>query len=145
MISEGKKVSIEYRVSLTDGTEIDSNIGYDSLTFIQGQNEILPALEQALEGLGSGTKTNVKLTPEQAYGPIDDEYFHTVDLDMVPEELRYQGAYLSVEDDNGEFYKARINKINANEAIIDFNHPLAGKSLIYEIKVLDVGENPHLN
>lgn len=145
MISEGKEVSIEYRVYLLDGTEVDSNIGYEELTFIQGQHEILPALEEAIEGMHSGTRTQIKLSPEEAYGPIDDEYFHTIEINMIPEELRYKGAFLSVEDDSGEFYKARLNKINSNNAIIDFNHPLAGKSLIYEIEIKSVGENPKLN
>ena len=145
MITEGKKVTIEYRVTLPDGTEVDSSLGEEALTFVQGEQDILPALEQALEGINAGEEKHLILPPQQAYGPIDDEYFQTVELELVPEDLRYKGACLSVEDDEGEFYKARLCKITQDGALLDFNHPLAGKTLVFDIWIVQVHEHQHLN
>lgn len=145
MITLGSTVTIEYRVLLQDGTEVDSNMGEDALTFVHGEHNILPALEFAIEGLTSGDHKQVILPPTKAYGPIDDEYFQTVELDLVPDELRYSGAYLSVEDDEGELYKARLCKITPDGALLDFNHPLAGKTLVYDIWIRQVHDRPKLN
>lgn len=145
IVTNGKEVSIEYRICLTDGTEVESNVGDLELTYIQGSHEIFPALEDALEGLGEGEHAHITLKAKDAYGAIDDQSFQLIELDLIPEELRYRGAELSVEDESGDCYNARLAMITELGALVDFNHPLAGHTLVFDICVLSIDDGKPLN
>lgn len=139
MIQHGKKVSLEYTVFLADGTQIDSNVGEDPLVFVLGQNQVFPALEQALLGLKVGDTKQVTLQAEQAYGPIVQEAFREVDAETVPEQYRFAGAVLGVQDPSGGVYPIRVHEVKDQKIVLDFNHPLAGQSLRFAVKVIEVG------
>jgi FKBP-type peptidyl-prolyl cis-trans isomerase 2 len=140
MIRSGKKVSLEYTVFLADGTQIDSNVGEDPLVFVLGSNQVFPALEQALMGLKVGDTKQVTLKPEDAYGPVVPDAYKEVDLDAVPEPYRYAGAVLGIQDPAGGVYPIRVHAIKDQKIVLDFNHPLAGHALRFDIKVIQVGE-----
>lgn len=138
MIKNGHKVSLEYTVFLEDGTKIDTNVGEDPLVFVIGSHQVFPALERALLGLKVGDCKQVLLKAEDAYGPIVPEAFKEVDLETVPTPFRYVGAVLGVQDPAGGVYPIRVHQIKEKKVILDFNHPLAGRSLKFEVKVVDV-------
>jgi FKBP-type peptidyl-prolyl cis-trans isomerase 2 len=138
MINHGKKVALEYSVFLQDGTQIDTNIGDDPLVFILGSNQVFPALEQALLGLKVGDSKKIVLKPEEAYGPIVPEAFREVDAQAVPSQFRFVGAVLGVQDPAGGVFPIRVHEINEDKVVLDFNHPLAGQTLRFEVKVLEV-------
>ncbi|HAB98415.1 MAG TPA: hypothetical protein DCE71_01165 [Parachlamydiales bacterium] len=138
MIEKGKKASVEYTVFLADGTQIDSNVGEAPLVVVVGSHQVFPALEEALLGLRAGDEKQVHLQPEQAYGPIVQEAFKEVDLDAVPDSFRYVGAVLGIQDPAGGVFPIRVHQINENKAVLDFNHPLAGQSLRFDMKVIEV-------
>ena len=138
MISDGKKVSVEYTVFLDDGTQIDSNVGDELLVFVLGAHQVFPALEEALIGLKPGDQKQVQLAPDQAYGPIVPEAFKEVDLEAVPASFRYVGAVLGVQDPAGGIFPIRVHQINDDKAVLDFNHPLAGRALRFDVKVIEV-------
>ncbi len=138
MIKSGKKVSLEYTVFLEDGTQIDSNVGEDPLTFVLGSHQVFPALEQALLGLKIGDSKQIFLKPEDAYGPIIPDAFREVDLESVPTSFRYVGAILGVQDPSGGVYPIRVHEIKDQKIVLDFNHPLAGRALNFHVKVVDV-------
>lgn len=138
MISQGHKIFLEYTVFLDDGTEIDSNVGEDPLVFVLGSHQVFPALEQALLGLKIGDTKQVMLKPEEAYGPIVPEAFKEVDLETVPDSFRYVGAVLGVQDPAGGVYPIRVHQIQEERVILDFNHPLAGRALKFDVKIVDV-------
>lgn len=138
MIENGKQVAIEYSVSLEDNRPIDSNIGGDPLVFLCGSHQILPALEEALRGLEVGDQKKVTLHPEHAYGTINPQAYKKVDAQLIPEDLRFEGALLVVADAQFGELLIRIDKLEGKEAILDFNHPLAGKTLKFDVKVLDI-------
>ena len=137
MIKNGQKVSLEYTVFLEDGTEIDSNVGEDPLVFVIGSHQVFPALEQALLGLKIGETKQILLKPEDAYGPIVKEAFKEVDLETVPAPFRFAGAVLGVQDPAGGVYPIRVHQIREKKVVLDFNHPLAGRALKFEVKVVD--------
>ncbi len=141
MIKNGHRVALEYSVFLEDGTQVDTNVGDDPLVFVLGSHQVFPALEQALLGLKVGDFKQIVLTPEDAYGPVVKEAFREVDLEHVPEPLRKVGAVLGLQDPSGGVYPVRIYQIKGNRAVLDFNHPLAGQSLRFEVKVLSIGED----
>lgn len=136
MIKHGQKVSLEYTVFLEDGTQVDTNIGDDPLVFVLGSNQVFPALEQALLGLKVGDTKQITLNPEEAYGPVVKEAFREVGLDTVPEQFRHEGAVLGIQDPAGGVYPIRVHQIIDKKAVLDFNHPLAGRSLRFDVKVV---------
>lgn len=138
MIKNGHKVSLEYTVFLDDGTQIDTNVGEDPLVFVIGANQVFPALEQALLGLRIGDAKQVVLHAEDAYGPIVQEAFKEIDLEKVPTSFRYVGAVLGIQDPAGGVYPIRVHEIKGDRAVLDFNHPLAGRALKFEVKVVDI-------
>ncbi len=138
MIEPGKKVSVEYTVFLTDGTQIDTNVGEAPLELVMGSHQVFPALEDALLGLKPGDEKQVHLKPEQAYGPIVQEAFKEVDLEVIPDAFRYVGAVLGIQDPAGGVFPIRVHQIKENRAILDFNHPLAGQTLRFEMKVIAI-------
>lgn len=138
MIKHGQKVMLEYTVFLEDGTQIDSNVGEDPLVFVLGAHQVFPALEQALMGLQVGDSKQILLPPEDAYGPVVPDAYREVDLDAVPAPYRYEGAVLGVQDPQGGVFPIRVHKIKDKKVVLDFNHPLAGRSLRFDVKIVGV-------
>jgi FKBP-type peptidyl-prolyl cis-trans isomerase 2 len=136
MIEHGKKVSLEYTVFLVDGTQIDSNVGEDPLIFVLGNHQVFPALENALLGLKVGDTKEVTLKPEEAYGPVMSDAFKEVDAESVPAPYRYVGAVLGIQDPAGGVYPIRVHQVQDDKVTLDFNHPLAGQALRFDVKVV---------
>lgn len=138
MIEEGSSVSIEYTLTLDDGTKADSNVGDDPLVFSQGQQEILPALEEALVGLEVGNTKKVTLTAEEGYGLVDPDGFQEVEPDLVPEDARSVGTMLVASDEQGNEQPIRVHEVGEDKIVLDFNHPLAGRALTFDIKIVAI-------
>ena len=137
MIDRGMKVFLEYTVRLVDGTQVDTNIGDDPLVFVLGESQIFPALEQALLGLKIGDVKTIVLQPEEAYGPVVQDAYREVDIEIVPREFRFVGAILGVQDPSSDnVFPIRVHQVRDDKAILDFNHPLAGQALHFDVKVL---------
>ncbi|MEM7175458.1 MAG: peptidylprolyl isomerase [Chlamydiota bacterium] len=138
MIKKGKQVTIEYSVSTDENTQVDSNIGGEPFIFHYGNHQILPALESQLLGLEVGDSKEITLAPEQAYGEVNPDAFKEVDSQLIPEDLRYEGALLVVADDQFGEMLIRVKSLKSDKVILDFNHPLAGKTLKFDIKIIDI-------
>lgn len=138
MIADGCRVSIEYTLTLADGTEVATNVGEEPLVYSHGSNEILPKLEEALTGMAVGDAKNVKLSAEEGYGPIDEEAFRDVPTDQIPEEARNVGALLVTETPDGDQLTVRVHEIVGQTTTLDFNHPLAGQALNFSVVVTAV-------
>lgn len=136
VIEQGKTVAFEYRLSLEDGTVVESNIGSGQpFEYVQGGGQILPALEAALDGLAEDDTKAVELSAEDAYGPVNPEAFQEIPRDRIAEEGLVVGAELSAPGYDGPI---RVHEIRDETVVLDFNHPLAGKNLTFEIHVLSV-------
>jgi len=138
MIVVGSRVSIEYTLTVNDGVVADSNVGGEPLVYEQGQHDILPALERALEGVGVGESRDVVIEADDGYGPIDETLFEKVPARVIPENGRYVGAYLVAQAKTGEQRQVRVHEVHGEEVVIDLNHPLAGQTLRFAIRVLSV-------
>ena len=137
-VASGKKVSIEYTLVLDDGTEADSNVGGDPLVYEQGANQILPGLEAALAGLGVNDTKKVVLSPKEGYGEIDPTVVKEVPIEQIPEEARKVDAMLMGVSANGNQIPVRVQKVGEKTATLDLNHPLAGRTLTFDVKVLKI-------
>ncbi|MCB1081184.1 MAG: FKBP-type peptidyl-prolyl cis-trans isomerase [Chlamydiia bacterium] len=138
MIENGKQVAIEYSVFLDDNTKIDSNVGKDPLIFLFGAHQILPALEEALRGLDVGDNREITLPPKDAYGDVNPGAYKRVEAKLIPEDLRFEGALLVVSDEQFGEMLIRVESLEGDQIILDFNHPLAGKTLKFDVTVIDI-------
>lgn len=135
VIAKGKQVTIEYTLTLEDGTTVQSNVGGPPLPFVVGEGQIIPGLEAALQGKGANERVRVKVTPDQAYGPVDPKKVQEVPLDKIPENARKVGTLLSAQGFDGPI---RVAEVRPDVVVLDFNHPLAGKTLTFDVLVLSI-------
>ncbi|MCC7202504.1 MAG: peptidylprolyl isomerase [Nitrospirae bacterium] len=141
-VSEGSQVSIEYTLRLDDKTVIDSNVGGAPLTYVHGSHQIIPGLEKSLTGMKVGDKKEVRVKPEDGYGPVDNNALLEVNKEQVPSESIVKGSNLQGRDNNGNIFTARVTEVKDKTVVLDFNHPLAGKTLYFEVKVLNILDVP---
>ncbi len=137
-IAPGTVVSVEYTLTDEKGAEIENNRGKEPLVYTAGDNQIIPGLEKALTGLHKGEEKDVKLSPDEAYGPVNKEAFQEVPKDKVPQEAWKVGSVLRAQGPEGQTMLVRVAEIKDKTVVMDFNHPMAGKSLAFHVKVLDV-------
>lgn len=137
-VSAGNEVTIEYTLTLEDKTTVDSNAGGEPYTFIQGEHHIVPGLEKALEGLKVGDQKEVKVKPEDGFGLLDPGAVQEVDKARVPPEALVVGTPLEGRDPEGIPVHAKVLEIKESTVVLDLNHPLAGKTLIFAVKILGI-------
>jgi FKBP-type peptidyl-prolyl cis-trans isomerase SlyD len=139
-VAPGYKISLEYTLTDDKGEQIQSNKGEAPLVYTQGAHEILPGLEKALDGMHVGEEKDVKLPPEEAYGPVQKEAFQEVPKSSIPAEAHKVGTPLRAQSPDGKTLVARVSEVKDKTIIVDLNHPLAGKTLAFHVKVLDVSK-----
>jgi FKBP-type peptidyl-prolyl cis-trans isomerase 2 len=132
-IVDGKKVTMEFTVSLPDNTVVATTEGQEPLSYVQGKGQIVPGLEKALLGLKVGDKKHIEVPPDQAYGPYDEKKRLTVPKSQVPVDVQV-GSLL--QDRNGQ--PVRVLEISDTSVVLDQNHPLAGKILTFDVHILKV-------
>ncbi len=137
-IEKGVVVSIAYRLT-SEGVEIESTDSDDPLEYLHGAGNIVPGLEVALEGKKAGDKFTVTLQPIDAYGEYDEEDVEVVAREDVPDSLEV-GMEVLLEDEDGDLIEATVSAINDDSVVLDFNDPLAGKVVTYEVEVLELRE-----
>lgn len=137
-VENGKVVSIEYRARLADGTVVDSNIGKPPLTYNQGKGQIIPGLERQLLGLKVGEAKKVGVSPKEAYGEYDVSAVQEIPKKTINIEDLSVGAKLYSRDSYGRMATAVVKEIKKDTVVLDMNHPLAGKTLYFDVKILDI-------
>ncbi|MDH3603322.1 MAG: peptidylprolyl isomerase [Candidatus Tectomicrobia bacterium] len=137
-VQAGKRVGIEYTVVLENGSTVSSNVGEEPFVFRQGDRKMLPALQAALEGLKVGDRKHITLPPEQAYGPVQPEAFHEVPSTDIPASSRKVGALLATQDPDGHQQEVRVHEVKGDTIVLDLNHPLAGKTLSFDIRIIEI-------
>ena len=138
-IKHNKVTAIEYSVRDKESNElIDTNVDGKPLEFLVGSGQIIAGLESALIGKGAGDSLVVEVKPEDAYGVYKVEF-----LQEVPRE-QFEGIDLKVgmtlfgQGENGQSVQVVVKDFNDKMVMIDYNHPLAGKTLLFDVKILDV-------
>ena len=131
-------VQLEYTLSDDAGKVIDSNKGQPPLTYKQGNHQIMVALEKQLEGLRAGQEKKVVLKPDEAFGAVDPSAQTEVPKEVLPPESLVVGAQLMARTATGEERPVMVKEIKDKTVVVDLNHPLAGKTLVFEIKVLGI-------
>jgi FKBP-type peptidyl-prolyl cis-trans isomerase SlyD len=138
-IAKDRVVELEYRLHLGDGHVIDSSQPGQPLSYLHGRGQIVPGLEGALEGLDVGEAKQVVVAPAQGYGEHDARGLQEVPRTMFPAnaELR-PGMRLAAQTDSGEVIPIGIHEVKGQTVVVDLNHPLAGKTLHFDVTVRGV-------
>jgi len=138
VVKDGTVVSLQYTLSGEDGKTIESNKGKDPLKYTQGSHQIVPGLEKGLAGMKVGEERRVKVKPEEGYGPVDPKGFQEFPKEKIPSEGLKVGAVLMAKGPQGQQVPVRVHEIKEKSVVLDLNHPMAGKTLVFDVKVLDV-------
>jgi len=136
VIEKGSKVSIEYTLYLEDGTVEDTNVGGEPLVYEQGAGNILPALEYILQKLGPGDTRKVTLSPKEAYGRRHPQKMQYVPKDRFPEDALEPGTMVQARGSDGNPVSFMVAEVQDDSVLIDLNHPLADKTLTFDVKIL---------
>ena len=137
-IADGTVASFHYTLRGEDGAELESSRDGDPVAYLHGQGNILPALEERLAGHAPGDTLAVTLAPEQAYGPRRADSVQRVPLKHIQARGRLQpGMVVAVQTEHGarQVTVLKVGKFNVD---VDTNHPLAGRTLSFDIEVLEV-------
>ena len=132
-------MSIEYSVQdIQTGEKVDSNVGRAPLEFITGMGQIIEGLESALLKMNSGEKADVKVDPEFGYGIYNDEAVQTLPAEQFTGIELVEGMTLYGTSEDGETVQVAVKSFDNENVVIDYNHPLAGKTLMFSVSLLEV-------
>lgn len=137
MIKEGSKAKFDYTLTV-DSKVTDTSAGRGPLEYTHGAGMIIPGLEKELLGMNVGDKKTVTVKPEEGYGLVREEA-----IKRVPKEAVSNAGDLKVGDmvgaSNGEHtFRAIVKEIGEKEITLDFNHPLAGKELVFDVEIKEI-------
>lgn len=133
-------VTLDYLLQLDDGEEIDRSDSQDPLQFLQGHGQIIPGLEKELYGMKIGDEKQVTVAPVDGYGELDPKNFDTVSRNIFPDDMELsEGQSLQLRDaESGQVFQASVSELKDEEVVLDFNHALAGETLLFQIKIADL-------
>lgn len=138
-VKKGNKVKVDYKGTFDDGTVFDASEKHGQpLEFEVGSGQVIKGFDEAVMGMKKGEEKNITLPPVEAYGEVKAELRKKVPRQQLPQDQEPKvGMILSVGLPNGMQFPARIVEVTKDEVTIDLNHPLAGKTLHFKIKIVD--------
>ena len=143
VIQKGDTISVHYTGRLSDGEIFDSSEGREPLKFTVGAGQMIPGFDAAVVGMALGEKKTVAIAPEQAYGPRNEEYVFDFPRANVPEGMQVTlGMQVQLQDNAGNPIPATVVSIGEEKIGMDCNHPLAGKTLEFDITIAETGLEP---
>ena len=135
----GDVVKVHYEGKLEDGTVFDTSTHRPPLQFTIGKQEVIPGFEQAVVGMEAGESKIAKIAAEKAFGPYREGLFVEVDRKKIPEDVEPKvGEQLQTRQADGQAAVVTVADVTDSSVTLDFNHPLAGKDLIFDIRLLEI-------
>jgi FKBP-type peptidyl-prolyl cis-trans isomerase SlyD len=136
-VSNGKVISLEYTLKLENDQLVESNVGKEPLTYTHGTHQIIHGVETALEGMEVGETKQAVVSPAEGYGDRDPNAFQEVPRGKLPQGIAV-GTQLHGKDASGREIRPVVSAIKGGTVLLDFNHPLAGKTLYFDLKVVNI-------
>lgn len=137
----GDTVRVHYRGTLADGSEFDCSEGRAPLQFEVGAGQVIPGFDTAVSDLETGGTKTVTIAAHEAYGPRDEEAMHTFPLDFFGGQVPEVGWAVELAAEDGQRVPATVAEVTEEGVVLDFNHPLAGQDLTFEITLVEVVES----
>ena len=137
-VKNGDSVSVNYTGRLEDGTIFDTSLqeGRTPLTAKLGQGQLIPGFENGLIGMSIGEKKTIEIDPKDAYGDVNEMMIQEVELTQVPQGVK-AGDMLQGQNQYGPV-QVTVKEVKESTVLLDMNHPLAGKKLIFDLEVVSV-------
>jgi len=138
VIENGRQVAFEYTLTV-EGKVVDSSQGHGPFRYTHGQGIIVPGLSKQLEGLHVGDEKSVVVAAEDAYGPVDPNAFQEIQKSRLPQGVDlHPGTQLQASSPDGRVILVTVSQLKGDNVVLNFNHPLAGKELHFQVKILSV-------
>ena len=140
LVESGNTISVHYRGTLDDGTEFDSShTRGEPIQFQAGSGQMIAGFDSAVIGMGVGAKKSITISCEEAYGLRDEAAVQVIPRDQFPEDFEFvEGASVQGTGPGGQPFLAKIVTAEGSDVTLDFNHPLAGQQLGFEIEVVEI-------
>jgi len=138
VIKDGKKVAFSYTLTV-DGKVVDSSEGREPAQYTHGKGEIIPGLSKQLEGMRVGDQKTIVVPPEEGYGMANPTRLREIARSSLPADIDPKvGMLLEMRTPDGKAFPVRISELKKDTVVIDYNHPLAGKALQFQVKILTI-------
>ncbi len=138
-VKSGDTVRVNYHGKLTDGSTFDSSEGREPLQFTVGSGQVIKGFDNALVGMQLGDKKTVNIPVDEAYGAYSDDLMMEFPITDFPADMTPQvGMELQMSDNQGNIFPVVIAEVMGEVVVLDANHPLAGKDLIFEIELVSI-------
>jgi len=138
MVKEGNTVKVHYTGKFEDDKVFDSSKEREPISFKVGAGMMIPGFENGVVGLKEGESKTLKITPEDGYGQRNNELINEIPLERLPEGVT-KGALLQAQTEQGPM-NVVVSEVKEKTAMIDANHPLAGKNLVFDIELVEISE-----
>lgn len=138
-VGPGTRITLHFSISLEDGTEVDSNYGGKPASFDYGDGNLLPGFEKAISGLRQGESAVIDIPPENGFGPHNPVNVQTLKRSDFPVEMALEeGVVISFDDAGSGELPGVVVACDEQEVTVDFNHPLAGRTISFAVQILQV-------
>ncbi|OPZ28986.1 MAG: FKBP-type peptidyl-prolyl cis-trans isomerase SlyD [Deltaproteobacteria bacterium ADurb.BinA179] len=138
-VKQGDTIKVHYTGRFEDGVIFDSSVGGEPLEFTLGSHEVIPGFEKAAEGMNIGESKTISIEPEHAYGSYNENLVVDMPKEYFPEDIEPEvGMRLIIVDNSGEELPVVVSEIQNESVRLDANHPLAGKTLVFDIELVDI-------
>jgi len=139
VISQGSQISMHFALKLEDGQVVDSTFEREPAKFTLGDGNLLPGFEEYLLGLTTGDHKTLQIPPEKAFGQPNPQNVQEMKRNTFPVDMPVaEGLMVSFADAQGAELPGAISAVEGDWVTVDFNHPLAGKTLDFEVQILEV-------
>jgi len=139
-VAENRVVSIEYKLTNGEGQVLDESEGRGPLTYLHGRGNLIPGMEEQLEGKEPEQQVQFDIPPEKAYGERQDELVQAVPKDRFPDDVDVKpGMQFQAQTESGS-QLVHVVDVGEQDVTVDANHPLAGETLHFDVKVVEVRE-----
>ena len=140
-VVKGELVTMNYTLTVDDKV-LDSSIGKKPMSFVAGSGQIIPGLDEQLTGMKIGEKKHVTLSPEKGYGEINPKALQKVPLKAFGDTKGLKPGMTITGSNGGRPVQAKVVSIDKKEVTLDMNHPLAGKTLNFDIEIVAIADAP---
>ena len=142
VVKDGMMVSLDYTLKSPEGKTLETSKGREPLKYIHGQKMMIPGLEKELAGMKVGGEKHVTVKPEEGYGKINPNAVKEFPREKIPENALKVGAVLAARSPEGMVVPMTVKEIKEKTVVMDMNHPMAGKTLVFDVKVVDIQTAP---
>ena len=138
-VKKNDTVKVHYTGKLTNGQVFDSSLEREPLEITVGEGKLIPGFENAILDMKVNDKKTVEIAKEEAYGDVQEELFHQVQKEQLPQDMEPEvGMGLASKGPDGTEHQFRVVDIKDDHIVVDGNHPLAGQDLVFDLELVEI-------